>query len=242
MQIKAEGATINYEISGDSSYPALVLWHGAGCTLRMWDTVLKDLKDSFFCIAFDVRGAGESIAGIGPSDQFTFEQYSKDINSILEELEIQKFHLWSMAWGTRAAIAYCSLNPEKVLSAVFSDASVGVEVEDELGEVHGPCVVGLEDEGLELGGLLEVKADQHGAQIDGEVERPLLLELRVEGLNELLMGGRLVMERERPEAVMILEAHDGARGDGAKGDTPRAIGVLREEHGRLFGERGQLFL
>ena len=31
-----------------------------------------------------------------------------------------------MAWGTRAAIAYCSLNPEKILSAVFSDASIGV--------------------------------------------------------------------------------------------------------------------
>lgn len=126
MQIEVEGATLNYEISGDSSNPALVLWHGAGCTLRMWDTALKDLKDRFFCIAFDVRGAGESVAGVGPSDQFTFEQYSKDINAILEELEIQKLHLWSMAWGTRAAIAYCSLNPEKVLSAVFSDASVGV--------------------------------------------------------------------------------------------------------------------
>ena len=47
MQIEAEGATLNYEISGDSSNPALVLWHGAGCTLRMWDTALKGLKDSF---------------------------------------------------------------------------------------------------------------------------------------------------------------------------------------------------
>jgi len=126
MQIEVEGATLNYEISGDSSNPALVLWHGAGCTLRMWDTALKNLKDRFFCIAFDVRGAGESIVGVGPSDPFTFEQYSKDINAILEELEVQKLHLWSMAWGTRAAIAYCLLNPEKVLSAVFSDASVGI--------------------------------------------------------------------------------------------------------------------
>ena len=126
MQIEVEGATLNYEISGDSSNPALVLWHGAGCTLRMWDTALKNLKDRFFCIAFDVRGAGKRIASIGPSDPFTFEQYSKDINAILKELELQKLHLWSMAWGTRAAIAYCSLTPEKVLSAVFSDASVGV--------------------------------------------------------------------------------------------------------------------
>ena len=126
MQIEVEGATLNYEISGDTSNPALVLWHGAGCSLRMWDTVLKDLKDSFFCIAFDIRGAGQSVVNTGPSDQFTFEQYSKDVNFILKELDIKKLHTWSMAWGTRAAIAYCSLNPEKVLSAVFSDASIGV--------------------------------------------------------------------------------------------------------------------
>ena len=125
MQIEAEGATLNYEISGDSSNPALVLWHGAGCTLRMWDTALKGLKDSFFCIAFDIRGAGQSPVNSKLSDQFTFEQYSEDVNLILKELDIKKLHVWSMAWGTRAAIAYCSLNPEKVLSAVFSDASIG---------------------------------------------------------------------------------------------------------------------
>ena len=125
MQIEAEGATLNYEISGDSSNPALLLWHGAGCTLRMWDTALKGLKDSFFCIAFDIRGAGQSQVNTKLSDQFTFEQYSEDVNLILKELDVKKLHVWSMAWGTRAAIAYCSLNPEKVLSAVFSDASIG---------------------------------------------------------------------------------------------------------------------
>lgn len=126
MQIEAEGATLNYEISGDSSNPALVLWHGAGCTLRMWDAALKGLKDSFFCIAFDIRGAGQSQVSSRLSDQFTFEQYSEDVNLILKELDIKKLHVWSMAWGTRAAIAYCSLNPEKVLSAVFSDANIGI--------------------------------------------------------------------------------------------------------------------
>ena len=29
-----------------------------------------------------------------------------------------------MAWGTRAALAYCSLNGDRILSAVFSDASI----------------------------------------------------------------------------------------------------------------------
>ena len=125
MQIETEYATLNYEISGDSSNPALVFWHGAGCTLRMWDAALNSLKDKFFCITFDIRGVGKSTAKLEPLSQFTFEQYSDDINLILKELDIEKINLWSMAWGTRAAIAYSSLNPEKVISAVLSDASIG---------------------------------------------------------------------------------------------------------------------
>ena len=126
MQIEAEGAYLNYEINGESSSPALVLWHGADCTLRMWDRVISSLEDKFFCITFDIRGSGQSATPPEPLSQFTFEQYSKDINLILKELNIERAHLWSMAWGTRAAIAYSFLNPEKVISAVFSDASIGV--------------------------------------------------------------------------------------------------------------------
>ena len=120
MELELDGAKLNFEIKGDPNSPPLVLWHGAGCTLRMWDIVLNHLKDKFFCVASDIRGAGRSTSNVEPSSQFTFEQYSKDINFILKELNIEKIHLWSMAWGTRAAIAYSFLNPEKVISAVFS--------------------------------------------------------------------------------------------------------------------------
>jgi len=126
VELELDGAKLNFEIQGDPSSPPLVLWHGAGCTLRMWDTALNHLKDKFLCVSFDIRGAGRSTSNVEPSSQFTFEQYSKDLNLILKEIDIEKTHIWSMAWGTRAAIAYSCLNPEKVISAVFSDASIGV--------------------------------------------------------------------------------------------------------------------
>ena len=85
MQVDTGGATLNYEVSGDPSNPPLVLWHGAGCTLRMWDAVLAGLKESFFCIACDIRGAGLSTVIPDILDQFTFEQYSQDLNLILKE-------------------------------------------------------------------------------------------------------------------------------------------------------------
>ena len=125
MEIELDKAKLYFETQGNPDNPPLVLWHGAGCTLRMWDMALDSLKREFFCITFDIRGAGQSSVNFDTASQFTFEQYSKDINLILAELDIQNTHLWSMAWGTRAAIAYSSLYPEKVISAVFSDASIG---------------------------------------------------------------------------------------------------------------------
>tara|TARA_B100001175_G_scaffold42333_1_gene31626 strand:- start:548 stop:1291 length:744 start_codon:yes stop_codon:yes gene_type:complete len=126
MEIELDKAKLYFEVQGNPDNPPLVLWHGAGCTLRMWDLVVEQLKNLYFTIAFDIRGAGNSINNDLNEDAYTFQQYSEDLNSILNFLDINQVHLWSMAWGTRAAIAYSSLNPNKVLSAVFSDASIEI--------------------------------------------------------------------------------------------------------------------
>ena len=125
MELELDHAKLNFVTKGNQNNPPLVLWHGAGCTLKMWDLVTKELQKSFYTIAFDIRGAGKSINLTQDNESYTFERYSKDLNKILEFLDVERFHIWSMAWGTRAAIAYSSLHADRVISAVFSDASIG---------------------------------------------------------------------------------------------------------------------
>jgi len=123
MKVRVNGASLEVEVSGDTEKPALLFWNGAGCTLRMWDEIIPTIANNFKTIAFDVRGVGQSSPSEDPS-LYTFQQYAEDVNLILNELKLKQVHIWSMAWGTRAAIAYCSLFPEKVISAVLSDASI----------------------------------------------------------------------------------------------------------------------
>ena len=125
MELELDHAKLNFVTKGNQNNPPLVLWHGAGCTLKMWDLVTKELQKAFYTIAFDIRGAGKSINLSQDNESYTFERYSKDLNKILEFLDVGRFHIWSMAWGTRAAIAYSSLHTDRVISAVFSDASIG---------------------------------------------------------------------------------------------------------------------
>ncbi|HIG39830.1 MAG: alpha/beta hydrolase [bacterium] len=125
IKIEATGSTLNVEVSGPDSTPAVLLWNGAGCTLHMWDVVVSKLADRFRLVRFDVRGTGESTPAEDPESQYTFEQYATDANLILDTLKVSKCHVWSMAWGSRAALAYCSLNPARVISAALFDASIG---------------------------------------------------------------------------------------------------------------------
>ena len=99
--------------------------HSLGTPLSTILLISKELKKEFYTIAFDVRGAGKSINLETDQEYYSFEQYSQDLNDILDFLSVEKVHVWSMAWGTRAAIAYSSMFPNKVISAVFSDASIG---------------------------------------------------------------------------------------------------------------------
>ena len=48
MELELDQAKLYFETQGDKSNPPLVLWHGAGCTLRMWDYVVEELKKDFF--------------------------------------------------------------------------------------------------------------------------------------------------------------------------------------------------
>ena len=124
MEIEVSGALIHYEEDGSKESPAVLLWNGASCTLRMWDFVVKELKDEYRFIRFDVRGTGSSIYQDPDSNLFSLDQYNEDANRILEQLQIDKVIVWSMAWGSRAAIAYCSKNVGRVNNAVLHDASI----------------------------------------------------------------------------------------------------------------------
>jgi 3-oxoadipate enol-lactonase len=125
VELAVEGATLNLEVDGPADAPAVLLWHGAGCTLRMWDHVVGMLADRYRLVRFDVRGVGQSTPTADPDTEYTLERYAADADAILDHLDIDRVHVWSMAWGSRAALAYCALRASRVISAMLNDASIG---------------------------------------------------------------------------------------------------------------------
>lgn len=123
-RIDVGGATLHVEVDGKQGAPAILMWNGARCTTHMWDNVVPRLVDRFRVIRFDVRGTGQSTPSQS-ADQYTLEQYSEDAIKILDRFGYEKSIVWSMAWGSRAAVAYAGLHPERVQLLALYDASVG---------------------------------------------------------------------------------------------------------------------
>jgi pimeloyl-ACP methyl ester carboxylesterase len=122
-QIKTEGATLHVETDGDRNNTPLLMWNGAYCTTNMWDMVIPELSDNFFVIRFDVRGTGLSSPS-ATDEGYRMERHADDAVAILDYLNIEKSVVWSMAWGSRAAIIYSARHPEKVTHLALYDASV----------------------------------------------------------------------------------------------------------------------
>ena len=124
MYFEIDGANINYALDGPEHAPLVVHWNGANCALGMWDEAIPRINGHFRSLRFDARGIGSSSPASNPDTDYTFERYVADVNAIVDSLGVEKYHLWSMAWGSRAAIAYCSKNVGRVNNAVLHDASM----------------------------------------------------------------------------------------------------------------------
>ncbi|MYE14548.1 MAG: alpha/beta fold hydrolase [Gammaproteobacteria bacterium] len=125
MKIRIDDATLHAEADGPQDAPAVLLWHGANCTLRSWDLVVARLADRYRLIRFDVRGHGESAPAADPDTGYTFERYADDANGLLEHFGVRRCHVWGFAWGARSALAYAALHPGRAVSAALYDASIG---------------------------------------------------------------------------------------------------------------------
>jgi len=72
---------------GDINNQAIIFIHGFPFDHTMWDFQIEDFQKDYFCVAYDVRGLGESHVGDG---QYTMEFYVDDLFSIINELKLKK--------------------------------------------------------------------------------------------------------------------------------------------------------
>jgi nitrilase len=114
--LERPGARLVYEVAGDG--PAVVLIHGFGLDMRMWDPQIGPLAARFRVVRYDCRGFGAS----GPFDPGVPYTHAGDLVALLDHLGIGDAVLAGLSFGGRVALQAALAAPDRVRGLALLDA------------------------------------------------------------------------------------------------------------------------
>jgi 3-oxoadipate enol-lactonase len=100
--------------------PTVVLSHGLGCTLAMWDEVVALLKSDYTLLRYDHRGHGQSEVPPGP---YTIEQLADDAAALVAAQTSGSVHFVGLSMGGMTAQALAATYPQHVKSIVIANSA-----------------------------------------------------------------------------------------------------------------------
>jgi 3-oxoadipate enol-lactonase len=110
------GARLAYRVTGAG--PVVVLVHGFGLDMRMWDPQARQLETQFRVVRFDCRGFGAS----GPFDPGVGYTHAGDLLALLDDLEIAQAALVGLSFGGRVVLQTALAAPDRVTGLALLDA------------------------------------------------------------------------------------------------------------------------
>jgi 3-oxoadipate enol-lactonase len=110
------GARLAYQVTGAG--PAVVLVHGFGLDMRMWDPQARQLAARFRVVRFDCRGFGAS----GPFDPAVSYTHAGDLLALLDHLQIAHAALVGLSFGGRVVLQAALTAPDRVAGLALLDA------------------------------------------------------------------------------------------------------------------------
>lgn len=111
---------LHYTLDGPPGAPVLVLAHGLGLALGMWDAQMPVLTAPFRVLRYDARGHGASSVPTGPS---SIEDLGRDVVALLDHLHIERVHFCGLSLGGMTAMWLGVHAPERIASLVLANTA-----------------------------------------------------------------------------------------------------------------------
>jgi len=121
-------ARIRYEVGGDGD-DTIVFVHGHPFNRFMWGQQAEFFaRKGWRCILLDLRGYGES--STATESYSCFQQFSKDIEALLDQLDIPNAVLCGLSMGGQIVMDCCERFPERVSGVVLVATAPQAETAD----------------------------------------------------------------------------------------------------------------
>jgi len=99
--LNIDSGKIYYEMAGNENKPVLLVLHGGFGTMEDLNNIVDDLSYKFNILGIDSRGHGKSTMGL---QELTYERLQKDVEGVLEQLDISEFSIIGFSDG--GVVAY----------------------------------------------------------------------------------------------------------------------------------------
>ncbi len=106
----------------------ILLLHGVGGRLEVWDGVVSELQDTWRLIRFDQRGHGESAKPKGP---YTLDDFVADAAGVADALGLQRFHLAGFSLGGLVAQGFALAHQKRLISLALLSTVAGRTAEEQ---------------------------------------------------------------------------------------------------------------
>lgn len=181
MAIGAESVA-TYHVEQGAGFP-LILIHGVGMDLTMWDQHAGILADRYRVIRYDMVGHGRSGRPPGP---YTLQRFVDQLLELMDRLSLPRAHIVGFSMGGLVAQAFAAQHPERVAALVLANTVAGRS---------------QEQRAAVLDRVATVEADGHRATIDGALARWFTPQLAAQN-PELVESVRRTLQNNDPASYL----------------------------------------
>jgi pimeloyl-ACP methyl ester carboxylesterase len=126
--ITVNGLRLHYLDWGSPDKPPFIMLHGIGRVAHSFDHIAPHFTDRYHVMAMDMRGHGDS--AWSPEGAYLVEDYVKDLEAVVEQLNLHGLTLLGNSTGGRVVQVYAGLHPDRMARLVVED--VGPERTNEI--------------------------------------------------------------------------------------------------------------
>lgn len=126
MKATINGITMNYEVAGPKTAPAVVLHHPLATNLGTWDALTASLEGAYRVIRFDARGHGKTDA---PKGAYTFETLAADVVALMDHVGVGKASFLGLSMGGMVGQYLGILHPKRFSSLCLVSTTSRVPAE-----------------------------------------------------------------------------------------------------------------
>ena len=118
---------IFFREAGDPADPAIVLLHGFPSSSHMYREVLRALADSYYLIAPDYPGFGESSFPSPDDFTYSFDNLAGIMDRFLEQRGLKKYTLMIQDYGAPIGFRIATAHPERVQAIITQNGNAYLE-------------------------------------------------------------------------------------------------------------------